>query len=169
MSEGALGACCCCISTDPVENDKHADGPATFQTTMLNAPCDNCPAFCCAFVCPWPAQYKLRTDVLGGDMSKYICCQGMFGSCCCLKPGEMGESSCPGEENTHTNTHTQTQNTNTSTHQHTNTQTLTSQTHNTHIPYIIPCMQYPCAQFSPPTTPVPSAALPQLQGGCLST
>jgi len=30
-----------------------------------------------------------------GDMSKYICCQGMFGGCCCIRPGNMGEQDCP--------------------------------------------------------------------------
>ena len=25
----------------------------------------------------------------------YQCCQGYFGGCCCLQPGQMGEESCP--------------------------------------------------------------------------
>jgi len=34
-------------------------------------------------------------DVLDGDMTKYTCCQNMFGGCCCCKPGQMGEADCP--------------------------------------------------------------------------
>jgi hypothetical protein len=49
----------------------------------------------------WPcAQYKLRYMSLnhvepGSGWSNYQCCQGMFGGCCCIQPGNMGESSCP--------------------------------------------------------------------------
>lgn len=40
-------------------------------------------------------QYFLRRKVLDYDMSRYICCQGYTGQCCCFTPGECGEQSCP--------------------------------------------------------------------------
>jgi len=49
--------------------------------------------FCCA-------QISMRKKALnhvdpGSDWSNYSCCQGYYGGCCCFKPGEMGEKSCP--------------------------------------------------------------------------
>lgn len=46
------------------------------------------------------AQYKLRHMALnhnepGSGWSNYKCCQGMFGGCCCIQPGNLGEDSCP--------------------------------------------------------------------------
>jgi hypothetical protein len=31
----------------------------------------------------------------GSGWSNYICCQGMFGGCCCIQPGNLCESTCP--------------------------------------------------------------------------
>lgn len=47
-----------------------------------------------ASCCPCCSNFSLRKRVLGGDITKYKCCQGYF-DCCCCKAGHMGESSCP--------------------------------------------------------------------------
>lgn len=96
QDEGCLKFCFCCLSDDTLPDDKDPRGynTNTFKTTMLKSPCNAPGSFCLAFLCPCPANFKLRRDVLGGDMSKYTCCQGFY-SCCCFRPGEMGEQSCP--------------------------------------------------------------------------
>lgn len=63
------------------------DGPNPWSVTMLAAPCAG-PKYCCeccfAYVCCPCAQFRLRHQVLGGDTSKYKCCQGHFdGEYCC--------------------------------------------------------------------------------------
>jgi len=69
---------------------------------MAQAPKEECCFFlygCNPITCSC-AQYQLRYDVLnhiypGSKLDHYICCQGLFGSCCCFKPGRMGEEKCP--------------------------------------------------------------------------
>lgn len=98
-SEGCFGSCPCCwlFSGDEVgDGDKFANNQKMFHTTMLNSGSVEPLACLGAFICPCCANMKLRKDVLGGDMNKYICCQGMFHGCCCLQPGQMGEKDCPG-------------------------------------------------------------------------
>merc|ERR1712151_1053195 len=74
---------------------KYGNNPNTFATNLCNAPCQNPGCCCIAFCCPLCAVYTMRTKVLEGDMSRYICCQGYYGPCCCFKPGRMGEQSMP--------------------------------------------------------------------------
>jgi hypothetical protein len=50
--------------------------------------------------CFCPVQVYMRHRVLnhvnpGSGWSNYRCCQGYFGGCCCLQPGELCEESCP--------------------------------------------------------------------------
>merc|ERR1712110_1051717 len=74
---------------------KYGDNPNTFKTNLCHAPMNNpgcCVMACC---CPLCAVYHARHKVLEGDMSRYICCQGYIGKCCCFNPGSMGEQNCP--------------------------------------------------------------------------
>merc|ERR1712151_1485909 len=74
---------------------KYGGMPNTFQTNLCNAPCKNPGCCLIAFCCPTCAACTMRSRVLEGDLSRYICCQGDIPGCCCFKPGQMGESSCP--------------------------------------------------------------------------
>lgn len=94
-----LSAMCWLCGDDdkPVKGDKFPSG-RQFKTTMCKAPCKDPGCFCLSCLCPCCAQYTMRKQVLGGGdvwQSRYMCCQGMFGSCCCFKPGKMGEKKCP--------------------------------------------------------------------------
>eukprot|EP00527_Entomoneis_sp_CCMP2396_P006044 CAMPEP_0198143066 /NCGR_PEP_ID=MMETSP1443-20131203/5680_1 /TAXON_ID=186043 /ORGANISM="Entomoneis sp., Strain CCMP2396" /LENGTH=162 /DNA_ID=CAMNT_0043806205 /DNA_START=232 /DNA_END=720 /DNA_ORIENTATION=- len=51
-------------------------------------------------LCFCPVQVYMRHKALnhvtpGSGWSNYKCCQGYFGGCCCLQPGNMGEQMCP--------------------------------------------------------------------------
>lgn len=51
-------------------------------------------------LCYCPVQVWLRHKALnhvepGSGWSNYRCCQGYFGGCACLQPGQLGEESCP--------------------------------------------------------------------------
>jgi len=98
VEEGPLACCpCCwCFPGDELgDQDRYTYGDQQFQVSMLNSCCKAPCAFCFAFTCPCCANIKLRYDVLGGDMEKYMCCQGMFGGCCCIQPGNMCDKDCP--------------------------------------------------------------------------
>lgn len=63
----------------------------------MKAPCAD-PVCCISGFIPCCAVYNaytLRSRVLGGSLENYECCQGYIPGCCCLKPGSMGEQSCP--------------------------------------------------------------------------
>jgi hypothetical protein len=69
---------------------------------MLHAPIADCPYSCFWFTCQFfPAtfvctQMMLRNKFLEGDMSKYMCFQGVFGEkFCCVSAGNCGEKDCP--------------------------------------------------------------------------
>ena len=84
----------CCFDDGPIEGDRFAAGTA-FATPLSNACCTD-PGCCLAgFFCPCCTLFKLRYDYLRGDMSQFLCCQGLWGGCLCLRPGRMGEKSCP--------------------------------------------------------------------------
>eukprot|EP00198_Chlamydomonas_reinhardtii_P007928 XP_001697265.1 predicted protein [Chlamydomonas reinhardtii] len=54
--------------------------------------CTKRPGFCCyAMWCGYCASYGLRKQALHGDLSRYLCCNGM-----CPCSGRMGERKCPG-------------------------------------------------------------------------
>jgi hypothetical protein len=84
----------CCFSDGPIDGDPFPNGEA-FQVSMKDTCCEN-PGCCIAgLLCPCCVSWKLRKDYLRGDMSKYVCCQNEIPSCCCFKPGSLGEESCP--------------------------------------------------------------------------
>jgi hypothetical protein len=103
--------CLFCFSGDPLKNDEmkgkyggalgpYAANESKYEITMCQAPCKE--PCCClvSMVCFCPVQIYMRHRVLnhvdpGSGWSNYKCCQGMFGGCCCLQPGKMGESKCP--------------------------------------------------------------------------
>ena len=87
--------CLLCFSGAPVEGDERSMRNNKFQISLMEAiwkgqPC--CLISCC---CPCCAACHARKEALDNDMSKYICCQGYFPGCCCCRPGQVGESSCP--------------------------------------------------------------------------
>mmetsp|Transcript_1722 Transcript_1722/g.4740 ORF Transcript_1722/g.4740 Transcript_1722/m.4740 type:complete len:215 (-) Transcript_1722:203-847(-) len=77
-----------------------ANNENKFDITMCQAPCR---APCCwlgSMMCLCPVQIYMRHRALnhvhpGSGWSHYICCQGYYGGCCCLQPGNMCESTCP--------------------------------------------------------------------------
>jgi len=102
---------CFLCSGEPVHKDemkgrygeayaKYADNQTTFDVSLLKTPC--------AEPCCWIgsmaflpcAAVKMRHRALnhvepGSGWSNYLCCQGFIPGCCCIKPGELGEKSCP--------------------------------------------------------------------------
>uniref|UniRef100_A0A6U3WGL3 Uncharacterized protein n=1 Tax=Ditylum brightwellii TaxID=49249 RepID=A0A6U3WGL3_9STRA len=103
--------CLFCFSGDKLESDeakgkygaaygKYADNEEKFDITMCQAPCSEPGCYCASMLCFVCAQVHLRKKALnhlnpGSGWSDYLCCQGVFGGCCCLQPGNMGEQSCP--------------------------------------------------------------------------
>eukprot|EP00301_Raphidiophrys_heterophryoidea_P015195 c23735_g1_i1.p1 GENE.c23735_g1_i1~~c23735_g1_i1.p1 ORF type:complete len:225 (+),score=25.52 c23735_g1_i1:40-714(+) len=77
------------------QKNPRGNNPNGFKTSLCDAPCKNPGCCIIAFCCPPCAVYTMRQRALKGDMSRYICCQGYVGGCCCCKPGQMGERSCP--------------------------------------------------------------------------
>jgi hypothetical protein len=59
------------------------------------------PAMCCAAtICLCPGAIYMRYKALNhlqpdSGLDNYICCQGQFGSICCITPGEIGEEKFP--------------------------------------------------------------------------
>lgn len=73
---------------------------STYKISMCQAPTNETCCWLGSMVCFCPAQIYMRKKALnhldpGSGWSNYICCQGQFGGCCCIQPGEMGEKSCP--------------------------------------------------------------------------
>lgn len=104
-------ACLFCFSGDGLSEDEkkgkygsamgpYADFNNKYDITMCQAPCKE--PCCCliSMVCMCPVQIYMRHKALnhvdpGSGWSNYMCCQGMFGGCCCLQPGKMGDKQCP--------------------------------------------------------------------------
>ncbi len=85
----------CCFDDGPHPDDPYGGRANRFAVNLGDA-CTTEPACCClGFWCPYPTIYKLRSDYLRGDMSRYTCCQSQFHFCSCFKPGHMGERDCP--------------------------------------------------------------------------
>jgi hypothetical protein len=85
----------CDLSEEEKKKTPRYDNPNAFKTNLCSAPINN--PCCCVlsfFFLPC-AVYKVRVDALKGDMSRYVCCQGYIGKCCCFNPGHMGEQNCP--------------------------------------------------------------------------
>lgn len=105
--------CINCFSKEPLSRDeltkgkygeaygRFADDTDKFQITLCQAPCKEPGCWCGSMFCCLCSQMLMRKKVLehvhGGTNWKdhYKCCQGYFGGCCCLQPGNMGDSSCP--------------------------------------------------------------------------
>lgn len=104
---------CCIDAGEPVTeadlkgsvNQKYApylNNPDKFQVNMCEA-CPKNPLKCCLGGCPITClctAVHLRYTVLNhvnkdSEWRDYSCCQSMYGSVCCFKPGEMGEKNCP--------------------------------------------------------------------------
>jgi len=100
-----------CLSGEPIQDFKQGSGQVryerfqyhhtTFQVGMIDSPRAGVQYFgwfCFQCIpCTSPiAQYCLRRKALQGDMSKYVCFQGMLSEvCCCIKPNALGEKKCP--------------------------------------------------------------------------
>ena len=71
-----------------------------FPSNNSKAPCSEPLCWCTSMICFCPVQVYMRHRVLNhvnpnSGWSNYICCQGYFGGCCCIQPGNMGETLCP--------------------------------------------------------------------------
>mmetsp|Transcript_2779 Transcript_2779/g.4880 ORF Transcript_2779/g.4880 Transcript_2779/m.4880 type:complete len:215 (+) Transcript_2779:119-763(+) len=79
---------------------QYADNEQTFKVKLCGAPCAEPCCWIGSMACFPCAQYKVRHMALnhgepGSGWKNYQCCQGMFGGCCCVQPGNMGEDNCP--------------------------------------------------------------------------
>jgi hypothetical protein len=104
-------ACLFCFSKDNLSQDEikgkygsalgpYANKDNKYDITMCQAPCREPLCCCVSMACFCPVQVYMRHRVLNhvtpdSGWSNYICCQGMFGGCCCIQPGKLGESTCP--------------------------------------------------------------------------
>jgi len=103
--------CLFCFTTTPLTNDEmkgkyggafnsFKNNNENFDISLCQAPCKEPMCWCASMACFCPAQVCIRHKVLnhvhpGSGWSNYKCCQGYFGGCCCIQPGEMGEKKCP--------------------------------------------------------------------------
>eukprot|EP00602_Paraphysomonas_sp_CaronLab_P008874 CAMPEP_0185018120 /NCGR_PEP_ID=MMETSP1103-20130426/950_1 /TAXON_ID=36769 /ORGANISM="Paraphysomonas bandaiensis, Strain Caron Lab Isolate" /LENGTH=213 /DNA_ID=CAMNT_0027547833 /DNA_START=43 /DNA_END=684 /DNA_ORIENTATION=- len=87
--------CLLCFSGEPVDDDPKSLREKKFQISLMDAVTKGQPCCIASCFCPCCAAYQARTAVLDNDMSKYVCCQGYISGCCCCKPGQVGEQSCP--------------------------------------------------------------------------
>ncbi|CAB9497074.1 Inherit from euNOG: PLAC8 family [Seminavis robusta] len=102
----------CCFSSKPlasyeVEKGKYGAAYAPFlgnqskfDISLCEAPCREPGCLLATVLCFCPIQVHMRHKALnhvdpGSGWANYKCCQGYFGGCCCLQPGQMGEQSCP--------------------------------------------------------------------------
>mmetsp|Transcript_31604 Transcript_31604/g.81773 ORF Transcript_31604/g.81773 Transcript_31604/m.81773 type:complete len:222 (+) Transcript_31604:419-1084(+) len=74
--------------------------PTKFDITMCQAPCKAPGCWCAAMFCLPCANFQLRHKALnhvdpGSGWANYNCCQGYYGGCCCLQPGNCCDSRCP--------------------------------------------------------------------------
>lgn len=71
--------------------EQRSNYPRSWQTQLVAAPVAS-PGFCLyATFCCYCASFQQRKQLLYGDLTRYICCQGM-----CPCSGRMGEQKCPG-------------------------------------------------------------------------
>jgi len=104
-------ACLFCFSDKPLSADEmngkyggafgqYANNSEKFDISLCETPCK---APCCwlaSMACLCPAQIHLRYKALNhvepnSGWKNYMCCQGYFGGCCCIQPGEIGDKTCP--------------------------------------------------------------------------
>ena len=103
--------CLFCFSKDNLTQDEmkgkygqslgqYAGYQNKFDISLCQTPCREPLCCCVSALCLCPAAIHMRKKALnhvnpGSGWSDYECCQGMYGGCCCLQPGSMGESTCP--------------------------------------------------------------------------
>ncbi|KAG5182429.1 hypothetical protein JKP88DRAFT_186308 [Tribonema minus] len=93
-----MACCLICFSDEPVRGSKLEQfygNNQQFQIGMMEAPCKATLCCCYGSLCSCCAQYTVRKRALDGNLDNYICCQGYFPGCCCMKPGHCGEKSSP--------------------------------------------------------------------------
>ncbi|GAB5036016.1 splicing factor 3 subunit [Nannochloropsis oceanica] len=89
-----MSICFLCFPDDVIPGYARSDNPYTFQVSMAKT-CIADPCCCLAsLVCPLPVACINRHRALEGKMEEYKCCQGYY-PLCGMRPGEVGESSCP--------------------------------------------------------------------------
>lgn len=104
-------ACLFCFSKEPLSDDemKGKYGGAmqpflsnrnTYDISLCQTPSKEPGCWCLSMACLCPAAMFMRHKALnhlepGSGWSNYTCCQGQFGGCCCIQPGNLGESTCP--------------------------------------------------------------------------
>eukprot|EP00041_Stephanoeca_diplocostata_P016902 m.335127 g.335127 ORF g.335127 m.335127 type:complete len:522 (+) comp20523_c0_seq3:207-1772(+) len=72
-----------CFPKDPPPYNE-AEYPNKWDHFMIHEPCQN-PCECCfGYLCLPCGQYRLRSKILEGDMTKYKCCQGYYDGRYCL-------------------------------------------------------------------------------------
>lgn len=104
--------CFFCFSSDPLSSEEVQQGKYAaaygqfiyetnkFDVTLCQAPCAEP---CCWFgsmACCCCAQIMMRHKVLNhvhpnSGWQDYECCQGMYGGCCCLQPGQCCDKTFP--------------------------------------------------------------------------
>lgn len=78
-----------------------ASGRETFDVNLCQVPCSSaCPCCLGTILCFCPVVTYMRHRALnhaqpGSGWKNYQCCQGYYGGCCCLQPGQCCESTCP--------------------------------------------------------------------------
>jgi len=82
--------CLLCFDDGPIEGDPRAGYGQQWKIGMMEAPCKDPGTFCFSFFCCPCAQYSLREKALGGDWSRYKCCQGYY-DCACFTAGKYGD------------------------------------------------------------------------------
>lgn len=80
---------------------QYLDNRETFDITMCQAPCAEPCCWLGSMACFCCAQIAMRKKALNhvypdSGWTKYMCCQGYYGGCCCIQPGKLGEQDCPG-------------------------------------------------------------------------
>jgi hypothetical protein len=67
--------CLLCFPDEPIEGDPKQLRSGQFQITMMQGLYKNQPACCLGYICFPCAAIYTRREVLGGDMTRYSCCQ----------------------------------------------------------------------------------------------
>jgi len=105
-------ACLFCFSDKPLREDeklgrqgstlgRFSNNSNKYDLKLCQVPCSSALPCCLgSMLCLCPVQIWMRHRALnhvnpGSGWRHYTCCQGYFGGCCCIQPGQMGEDSCP--------------------------------------------------------------------------
>jgi hypothetical protein len=104
-------ACLFCFSNKPLSPDemngkygdafgKYANNSSKFDISLCETPCKSPCCWLASMACLCPAQIHLRYKALNhvepnSGWKNYMCCQGYFGGCCCVQPGQIGDKTCP--------------------------------------------------------------------------